>query len=79
MTPERVVDAGGVYGEQGERDAEEVVHEERVVVVLGAAWECVVQRGQRHAHLQSANENIGINNNNTNEYIILKVLDWHIG
>lgn len=52
MTPERVINAGSVDSEQRERDAEEIVHEERVVVVLWTAWERVVQSRQRHAYLE---------------------------
>lgn len=43
MTPERVVYAGRVDGEQRERDAEQVVHQKRVACTLRTARECVVQ------------------------------------
>lgn len=53
MTPERVINAGSVYGEQWERDAKQVVHEERVVIVFRTARERVVEGRQRHAYLEN--------------------------
>lgn len=43
MTPERVINAGRVDGEQRESDAEQVVHKERVERVLGPTRERMVQ------------------------------------
>jgi hypothetical protein len=60
MTPEGVINSADINPQEGQCNAEQVVSQETVVVVLGPAAENVVKRRQAHAdleaHQKSAND-----------------------
>lgn len=53
MTPEGVINSADVNSQEGQCNAEQVVSQEAVVVVLGPAAENVVKRRQTHADLEA--------------------------